>query len=101
MEFKITPSGNIPLQTGAATLDEMTRELSQGFYTTFSTLAGGTQVMGFHAHLQRLYLPAAGQGIHPSVDVGTLRERIAGLAKINLPKESHLRVILDKYSGWS
>lgn len=99
MEFKITPSGNIPLQTGAATLDEMTRELSQGFYTTFSTLSGGTQVMGFHAHLQRLYLPATEQGIHPSVDVGTLRERIAGLAKINLPKESRLRVILVKDSG--
>lgn len=99
LEFKITPSGNIPLQTGAATLDEMTRELSQGFYTTFSTLSGGTQVMGFHAHLQRLYLPATEQGIHPSVDVGTLRERIAGLAKINLPKESRLRVILVKDSG--
>ena len=99
LEFKITPSGNIPLQTGAATLDEMTRELSQGFYTTFSTLSGGTQVMGFHAHLQRLYLPATEQGIHPSVDVGTLRERIAGLAKINLPKESRLRVILVKDNG--
>jgi branched-chain amino acid aminotransferase len=97
--FKITPSGNIPIQTQANTLDEFTRELSQGFYTTFSTLLQGTKVMGLHAHLQRLYLPSAGQGIVPSVDMHTLRTRISVLAKMNQPKESRIRLVLTKDEG--
>ncbi len=97
--FQITASGNIPIETRANTLDEMTRELPQGFYTTFSTLSHGTKAMGFHVHLQRLYVPAAQQGLAPSVDTLILRNRIAALAKVNLPKESRIRLILTKNDG--
>lgn len=97
--FQITPSKNIQIQTQASALDEMTRELPQGFYTTFSTLSHGTKVLGLHAHLQRLYVPAREQDIKPSIGEITLRSRIAELAKLNLPKESRIRLILTKNNG--
>ena len=97
--FQITKTKDIPFQTQAKTLDEMTRELAQGFYTTFSTLSAGTKALGFHRHLQRLYVPAMEQGLKPSVNEPTLRTRIAELAKINLPKESRIRLILTKNDG--
>jgi branched-chain amino acid aminotransferase len=81
------------------TLDEITRELPQGFYTTFSTLSGGTRVLGFRKHLQRLYNPASKMGLTASVDEATLRGRIAEMVKVNLPKESRVRLILTKDAG--
>lgn len=97
--FKITRSGNIPFQTQAKSLDEMTKELPQGFYTTFSTLSNGTKVLGLHAHLQRLYVPAVESGLKPSVDISALRVRLAELAQMNLPHESRIRLILTKDDG--
>jgi branched-chain amino acid aminotransferase len=99
LAFKISQTGILPIQTQAKTLDEMTRELPQGFYTTFSTLSSGTKVLGFHSHLKRLYIPALEQGLEPSVDELSLRTRVAELAKINLPKESRIRLILTKIDG--
>jgi branched-chain amino acid aminotransferase len=99
LAFKIDMAGNLPLQTRAKTLDEMTQDLPQGFYTTFSTHAHGTKVLGLHTHLQRLYTPALEQGLVPSVDEPTLRTRIAELAKLNLPRESRIRLILTKNDG--
>ena len=89
----------MPIQTQAKTLDEMTRDLPQGFYTTFSTLSKGTKVLGFHAHLKRLYIPAMEHGLEPSVDQPTLQTKIAELAIINLPMESRIRLILTKDDG--
>jgi branched-subunit amino acid aminotransferase/4-amino-4-deoxychorismate lyase len=97
--FQIMATKNAALQTRASTLDDMTRTLPQGFYTTFTTLSGGTKVMGLHRHLQRLYAPPGGLKIKPSVDEQTLRERIALLVKENLPRESRVRLILTKDSG--
>lgn len=97
--FQITISGNIPFHPEAKTLDGITNELPQGFYTTFSTLSHGTKVMGFHTHLKRLYVPAAEHGIIPSVPESVLRDRIAVLSKLNLPKESRIRLILTKNDG--
>ena len=77
----------------------MTRELPQGFYTTFSTLANGTKVLGLHAHLQRLYAPALAQGLVPSVDEPTLRSRVHEITKLILPRESRIRLILTKNDG--
>jgi len=99
LAFKIDLMGNLPVQTRAKTLDEMTQGLPEGFYTTFSTLSKGTKVFGFHSHLKRLYVPAMEQGIEPSVDESALRTRIAELAKIDLPKESRIRLILTKNDG--
>ena len=99
LAFQITETENIPFQTQAATLDEMTRELPQGFYTTFGTLSNGTKVLGLRTHLGRLYLPAMELGLIPSVDQPILRTRVADLAKMNLPNESRIRLILTKNNG--
>jgi branched-chain amino acid aminotransferase len=99
LAFKIDQTENLPVQTQAKTLDEMTRNLPQGFYTTFSTLSHGTKVLGFHAHMQRLYVPAMEQGLEPSINESALRVRIAEMAKLNLPKESRIRLILTKDDG--
>jgi branched-chain amino acid aminotransferase len=77
----------------------MTLKLPQGFYTTFSTLAHGSKVLGLHAHLQRLYVPAHEQGLEPSVSEPTLRKRLAEFAQLNLPRESRMRLILTKEEG--
>lgn len=99
LAFQITPSEDIPFLTQASTLDELTQELPQGFYTTFSTLEHGTKVFGLHAHLQRLYIPARELAILTPLNEPALRNRIAELVKLNLPKESRVRVILTKSDG--
>lgn len=97
--FRITGIKNTPFKTRSSTLDEMTRELPQGFYTTFSTLMHGKKVLNLRAHLRRLYVPAMELGITPSVDEAILRKRIAELASLNLPHESRIRLILTKSLG--
>lgn len=89
----------VEVETSASTLDGMTASLPVGFYTTFSTLAGGTKVLGLQAHLDRLYVPAKAMGLQPSVDEYTLRSRIAEIAQLNLPRETRVRLILVKESG--
>jgi branched-chain amino acid aminotransferase len=97
--YAITPAESLPVDSNAATLDEMTRVLPEGFYTTFTTLAGGTKVFGLQSHLDRLYVPARELGLNPRVEERILREQIALLVKQNLPKESRVRIILAKDSG--
>ncbi len=97
--FQITANKTIPLDIHATSLDEMTRQLPQGFYTTFSTLAHGTRVLGLKTHLQRLYLPAQVLKLHPPVHETELRKRIAKLAQENLPGETRIRLILTKDKG--
>ena len=55
--------------------------------------------MGLQMHLQRLYVPAMAQGIKPSVDKPNLQARIAELVKLNLPRETRIRLILTKDDG--
>lgn len=97
--FIITLQKRINLPSSASSLDELTSQLSDGFYTTFSTLAQGTRVLGLKAHFERLYKPAKELGLHPSADEATVRKEIAELAKELLPKESRIRLILTKDTG--
>lgn len=97
--FQIHPNGNVLIPNTASSLDGITGLLAPGFYTTFSTLAQGTKVLGLRAHLDRLYIPAEELGLKPAVDEGILRERIAELVKQNLPHESRVRLILTKDRG--
>ncbi len=87
------------LDISASTLDGLTASLSDGFYTTFSTLSGGQRVLGLDAHLKRLYEPAQALGLRASVDSQKVREYIAKLARQNLPSESRIRLILTKDTG--
>jgi len=97
--YHLTRQGAKEIATQASTLDELSREFPEGFYTTFSTLSAGTRVFGLSSHLDRLYRPAALQKIVPSVDESTLRESIFEIARSNLPGESRIRLILPKNSG--
>jgi len=63
----------------AFSLDAITRQLPQGYYSTFRTFDNGKRVLGLQAHLERLYHPAEMQKIAPSVPVGSLRKYLADL----------------------
>lgn len=97
--FHLTPSRMTAMNVSASTLDGLTASLSDGFYTTFSTLSGGTRVLGLTAHLKRLYEPAQNLGLHPSVDSKKLRQYLAELTRQSLPNESRLRLIMTKDTG--
>jgi branched-subunit amino acid aminotransferase/4-amino-4-deoxychorismate lyase len=97
--FRLTNDDMLPLEVRASTLDGITVQLPDGFYTTFSTLAGGSRVLGLQAHLDRLYVPAKDAGLRPSVDEKTLRQRIVELAREYLPRESRVRLMLTKNDG--
>lgn len=97
--FHLTNDDILPLEVRASSLDGITVQLPDGFYTTFSTLAGGSRVLGLQAHLDRLYVPAKDAGLQPSVDEKTLRRRIAKLTSEYLPHESRVRLILTKDDG--
>jgi branched-chain amino acid aminotransferase len=97
--FRLSSQTIIPLNSNASTLDLFTASVSDGFYSTFSTLNGGTRVLGLSAHLQRLYKPALENKLIPSASESFLRKKIAQLAKNNLPKESRMRIILTKDTG--
>lgn len=97
--FRLTGSQVLPLDFTASTLDEITLQLSDGFYTTFSTLKGGRCVLGLRAHLNRLYIPANEIGLTPSVSETDLRRHIAALTQQYLPQESRIRLVLTKDTG--
>lgn len=97
--FRLSSQTLIPINSPASTLDLFTASVSDGFYSTFSTLNGGTRVLGLTLHLQRLYKPALENKLTPSTNEIFLRKQIAELAKQNLPKESRIRIILTKDTG--
>ena len=55
--YRLTPVGpqSLPVPPGAATLDDVTRALPPGFYTTFRTFDRKRRVLGLRRHLRRLY----------------------------------------------
>lgn len=97
--LKITLQNRLPVTLHASSLDEATAQLPVGLYTTFSTLNGGTHVLGLQAHLDRLYRPAINLGLHPSVSESDLRQHLVQLAAENLPHESRIRLVLTKETG--
>ena len=74
-------------------LDAITRNLPQGFYTTFRTYDQGQRVLGLRAHLQRLYQPAAAQQIDASARGADLRQILAELLRL-YPDEARIRLMM-------
>lgn len=74
-------------------LDAITRQLPQGFYTTFRTYNGGKHVLGLRSHFKRLYQPAAAQGIDPTLPDGDLRRNLVDIMQA-YPGEGRVRLIL-------
>lgn len=97
--LEITLQNRTPITLNASSLDEATAQLPAGFYTTFSTLNGGSRVLGLQAHLDRLYLPARELGLRPSLGEVDLRRQLAELVKENLPDESRVRLVLTRDTG--
>lgn len=91
--YQITPDGARELDLAASNLDEASRQLPQGLYTTFRTYAGGGKVLGLQAHLDRLYQPAASQNITPDVSEAELRRFLAS-ACTAMEAESRVRLTL-------
>ena len=62
-----------------STMDMITRQLPEGYYSTFRTFDGCRRVLGLRAHLQRIYQPAAVHKINPAVPITVLRSQIADI----------------------
>jgi branched-chain amino acid aminotransferase len=69
-----------------SSLDAITRQLPDGYYSTFRTYDGCTRVIGLSAHLRRL----------PSVDASALRRSLVQLLELYRPGEARLRVMETK-----
>jgi branched-chain amino acid aminotransferase len=90
--WRITPTVNLKLDTGASTVDEVTRELPEGYYSTFRTFAEGTRVLGLSAHLRRLYDPVTA----PEVVESTLRQHLRALLESYRPHEARVRAVMTR-----
>ena len=90
--WQITPTQDITIQSSASSLDEITRQLSDGFYSTFRTFDSGQRVLGFSDHLRRLYEPVAA----PEVDEAFLRRRLLTLLEPFRPGEARVRLIMTQ-----
>jgi len=88
--WRITPTQTLRLETDASTLDDVTRHLPEGYYSTFRTFDAGTRVLGLAAHLRRLYEPVR----TPEVDEQTLRRGLRRLLESYRPHEARVRVVM-------
>ena len=75
-----------------SSLDAVTRQLPDGFYSTFRTFGGCTRVLGLTAHLRRLFEPV----LMPEVDKSLLRRELHNLLTPYRPGEARVRAIMTK-----
>jgi len=67
-----------------SSLDAITRQLPDGYYSTFRTYDSCTRVIGLSAHLRRL----------PNVDASSLRRNLLHLLEPYRPGETRVRIML-------
>jgi branched-chain amino acid aminotransferase len=85
--WKITANKNTEIQFSVkSSLDAVTRQLPNGYYTTFRTYDGCTSVLGLKAHLRRL----------PNVNASSLRRSLLQLLAPYHPGEARVRVMQTK-----
>jgi branched-chain amino acid aminotransferase len=72
-----------------SSLDAITRQLPDGYYSTFRTFDGCTRVIGLSAHLRRL----------PDIDTSSLRRNLFSLLEHYRPGEARVRLMLTKQGG--
>jgi branched-chain amino acid aminotransferase len=90
--WRITPTRNIPLDMEASSLDEVTRRLPDGYYSTFRTFGECGRVLGLTEHLRRLYDPVS------TAEVGEpfLRRQLSVLLEPYRPGEARVRAMMTK-----
>ncbi|HEY3476197.1 MAG TPA: aminotransferase class IV, partial [Anaerolineales bacterium] len=91
--WRVTPTQNIKVEIEASSLDDVTRQLPEGYYSTFRTLDRGTRVLGLTAHLQRLYEPV----LSPEVDDSFLRRQLFTLLEPFRPGEARVRAMMTRH----
>jgi len=69
-----------------SSLDAITRQLPDGYYSTFRTYDSCTRVIGLSAHLRRL----------PNIDASFLRRNLLQLLEPYRPEEAKVRIIKTK-----
>jgi len=82
-EITTTSSNEIHLPDSSS-LDAITRQLPNGYYSTFRTYNGCTRVLGLSAHLRRL----------PNIDASFLRRNLLQHLEPYRPDEARVRVML-------
>ena len=91
--WKITPTATEEVNVSDMTsLDAITRQLPDGYYSTFRTFDGCTRVLGLTDHLRRLYKPVPTPGVNESF----LRRQLLALLKPYRPDEARVRVMMTK-----
>jgi branched-chain amino acid aminotransferase len=89
--FKITSRGPQEINfKDHSSLDAITRQLPNGFYSTFRTYGHATRVIGLKAHLRRIYEPVRAF----EVDAASLRRQLAALLEPFRADEARVRVIM-------
>jgi branched-chain amino acid aminotransferase len=73
-------------------LDAVTRQLPEGYYSTFRTFERCTRVLGFADHLRRLYDPVP----MPELSASALRRQLLELLEHYRPGEARVRLIMTK-----
>ncbi|GAB4466800.1 MAG: hypothetical protein Kow0070_29920 [Anaerolineales bacterium] len=82
--WQITPHGAKEIDiSNASSLDAVTRQLPEGYYTTFRTYDSCTRVIGLKAHLRRL----------PNADASLLRRNLYRLLEPYRPGEARVRLM--------
>ncbi len=74
-----------------SSLDAITRQLPDGFYSTFRTYGEGTRVIGLKAHLRRLYEPVP----EPDAEENDLKRQLSFLLK-DYTHEARVRVVMTR-----
>jgi branched-chain amino acid aminotransferase len=91
--WRITPTERTRLAIEASSLDDVTRQLPEGYYSTFRTFDGGRRVLGLTAHLQRLYGPVS----TPEVSDAFLRRQLSALLEHFRPGDARVRAIMTAH----
>ena len=73
-----------------SSLDSITKQLPEGYYSTFRTYDGCTRVLGLTSHLKRL----------PDIDASSLRRHLNQLLEPYRPGEARVRVMQTKQGGF-
>lgn len=76
-------------------LDDTSRALPQGVYSTFRTVASGRKVLGLKAHFKRLYDPSKELGVTPTITSEGLRLVLRKLLANYQTSEARVRICLS------
>lgn len=93
--YRITSVGSLPFVTQASTLDEVTSQLKEGFYTTFRTFDNGKRALGLNTHLQRLFQPLSLRKVDTVVTKKELRRQLNMILQAR-HGEARVRLVMTK-----